>query len=331
MIVTFGEILLKLAAPQGSRLSQANSSMNASFGGGEYNTAVSLSCLGKRTRHITGLPDNPLGRACLGEMRRAGVDTSAVVLRPGRLGIYFCEYAGYPRSIQVLYDRANSVTARLEPAAMDWDAAFDGARWFHFSGITPALGPSLPDITLEACRAARERGLTVSCDLNYRGKLWTPERARQVMGTLLPYVDIVIASEDEIETILGIRGAGEGAARMADIGAKVCGQMDISALSVMERRETAAETSWQCFLYIHGRLYASKDYRFKPVDPMGAGDAYCAGLIYALSEDYAPQRAVEFAAAAGCLKHTIAGDANLAIKEEIAALAESEVSGGIAR
>ena len=292
--VTFGEIMLRLQPPSYERFLQAKS-FDAVYGGGEANVAVSLSQLGAEAKFVTRLPANPLGVACRNYLRGWGVDTSDIVFGGDRIGIYFCEKGASQRPSNVVYDRAGSSAATASRADYDWERILDGASWFHFTGITPALGGENPAIVLDACETAKRKGVTVSCDLNYRKKLWTREQAREVMEKLCGYVDVLIANEED----------------SADVSASVNG--------------------WSGMLYTGGQAYLSTKYNIHIVDRVGGGDSFGAGLIYSLLEGKAPQDAIEFAVAASCLKHTVEGDCNIATAAEVESLVKNGGSGRVQR
>lgn len=320
------------------RISQTKQ-LDLSFGGGEANVAVSLANYGKQARFVTGLPENDIGDACVSELRRWGVDVSQIVRRPGRMGIYFCEKGASQRPSKVIYDRAGSVVSQMGRNDFDWDRIFDGAKWFHFTGITPALSDSLADALLEACKAAKKRGIRVSCDLNYRKKLWSREKAGRVMAELMPYVDVLIANEEDAFDVFGI------SAKSTDV---VKGKIDLEgyrfvAKTLSERfgvhtvaitlRESvsASVNNWSAILYDDGEMYVSKKYTMQIIDRVGGGDSFAGGLIYALTENYDKQQALEFAVAASCLKHTIEGDFNTVSLSEVTALAGGDGSGRVQR
>ena len=338
MIVTFGEILMRLTPPGYLRLGQTRQ-LEMTFGGAEANAAVSLANYGKAARLVTALPDNDIGAACLGELRRWGVDTSAVLTRPGRMGLYFCERGASQRPTKVLYDRAETVIAHMDEGDFDWPCLLDGAEWFHFTGITPALSDGLARAALAACREAKRRGIPVSCDLNYRRKLWGREKAGQVMAGLLPYTDVLITNGEEAAELFGIFPAGdpivdgqpctEGYRSVAE---QLAARFDLQKVAVTRRESVSASCNrWAAVLYDDGRLYASRQYTIQIVERVGGGDGFAGGLIYALTEGFDNQAALEFAAAAACLKHTIEGDFNAVSAAEVLALMEGDGTGRVQR
>lgn len=336
--VTFGEIMLRLTPPNNLRFVQADS-LAVTYGGGEANVAVSLANFGVESSFVTRLPENPLGRAAANHLRRYGVDTGAIVWGGERLGIYFSETGASQRPSLVVYDRANSAMSCIKPGEIDWSALFNGKHWFHFTGITPALGEGPAAVTLEALRCAREKGLTVSCDLNYRQKLWSQQEAGETMAGLMAYVDLIIANEEDAEKVFGIRAAGADitAGQLSDEGYRdVARQLyrrfNLKKVAITLREShSASENGWSGLLYDGERFYRSQQYRIHLVDRVGGGDSFCGGLIYALLRDYPPQRAVEFAAAASCLKQTIPGDFNHVTAAEVEKLAAGDGSGRVQR
>lgn len=337
-VVTFGEIMMRLAPPDYLRLINTNM-LEMTFGGGEANVAVSLANFDVPAAFVTKLPDNDIGKACKGELRRWNVDVSSIAVGGDRVGIYFCEKGASQRPSKVVYDRAHSSIAEATVADFDWDAIFEGAEWFHFTGITPALGDNVAAICLEACKAAKAKGLTVSCDLNYRKKLWSREKAGQVMGGLMPYVDVCIANEEDAADVFGIKAdntdvtAGkvnhEG---YKDVARKLAETFGFSKVAITLRGSISAnDNNWAAMLYDGKEYYFSKNYLIHIVDRVGGGDSFGAGLIYAQLMGYDPQASIEFAVAASCLKHTISGDFNQVTVDEVKKLAEGDGSGRVQR
>ncbi|MCI5923425.1 MAG: sugar kinase [Oscillospiraceae bacterium] len=317
MIVTFGEMLLRLSPPAHLRFAQA-SSFDAYYGGAEANTAVCLSCLGEAARHVTCLPANALGRACAGELARYGVDTSCVSFDYGensRLGLYFCENGASQRASQVLYDRQNSAFTRLRRGDFDWESIFDNADWFHFTGITPALSKEMAEIVLDACKEAKRRKISVSFDINYRAGLWSRERAKETLSRFLPYVTLLLANNGSLFDVFGI-DAGNGAADSSPEAALAAAKEASKRFAVpeialtMRRSHSASYNGWSAMLYSRESKQAvySPNYNIEIVDRVGGGDAFAAGLIFAKRRGFDAQHAVSFAAAVSCLKHTIPGD-----------------------
>ena len=338
--VTFGEIMMRLNPKGYYRLIQANE-LEVSYAGGEANVAVSLARFGVDASFVTKLPQGDLGECVISELRRFGVDTRSIVRGGDRLGIYFIERGASQRASKVIYDRAGSSIAMAKPEDFDWDAIFEGADWFHFTGITPALGPDSPEVCLAAVKAAKARGITVSCDLNYRKKLWSKERAREVMSELMPYVDVVIANEADADDVFGIRAEGADVengkiSRDGYIGVakRICERFGSKKVAITLRESiSASRNNWSGMLYDAQSAQAcfSPEYEIQIVDRVGGGDSFGGGLIYALMNGYADQDAVNFAVAASCLKHSIEHDFNLVSLEEVKALAAGNASGRIQR
>lgn len=336
--VTFGEIMMRLAPPEYLRLINTNT-LEMTFGGGEANVAVSLANYGIPVKFVTKLPDNDIGRACLGELRRWNVDVSYIAVGGDRVGIYFCEKGASQRPSKVVYDRAHSSIAEATVADFDWDAIFDGAEWFHFTGITPALGDNVAAICLAACKAAKERGITVSCDLNYRKKLWSREKAGKVMGELMPYVDVCIANEEDAADVFGIKAENTDVtagkvdhASYKQVAAKLAETFGFKLVAITLRGSISAnDNNWAAMLYDGKDYYFSKTYAIHIVDRVGGGDSFGGGLIYSQLMGYDPQASIEFAVAASCLKHTISGDFNQVTVDEVKKLAEGDGSGRVQR
>lgn len=338
-VVTLGEIMLRLRAPGRERLFQSPS-LEATFGGAESNVAVSLANFGVDVTFVTVLPANAVGDAAVAELRRFGVDTRLIRRAGSRVGIYFLEAGANQRPSSVVYDRAGSAITEAGPDAFDWDAVFDGARWFHISGITPALGASAAELSLVAVRAARERGVTVSCDYNYRKNLWRYGRsAPDVMGELVRHVDVGIANEEDCQKSLGIDASvdvhsGElDAAAYQDLARRVMDAFPNLTHQAITLRESvsADHNGWAACMYDGERFLESRRYEITHiVDRVGGGDAFSAGLIYGmLTGDDA--RALEFATAASCLKHSIPGDFNRVGVAEVEALMGGAGSGRVQR
>lgn len=325
-VVTFGEIMLRLKAPGHARLFQTPT-LETTFGGGEANVAVSLAQFGMDTAHISVLPDNDLGRACIGELRRFGVDTARIQTGPGRMGLYFLETGANQRSSKVIYDRTNSAIALAKPGDIDWGTALDGAGWFHISGITPAISASAAALSLEAVKCAVERGVTVSCDFNYRGKLWKyGTSAPDLMNELMQYVDVGIAGREDCRQCLGLTSSvteEDGALNMAryeDLTQQVMNafpRLKVMAITLRESKN-ANHHVWSACLRDQEGFYQSRQYAMTHiVDRVGGGDAFSAGLIYGLQHERDRGEALNFAVAAGCLKHSIEGDFNRVTVAEV--------------
>lgn len=337
-LVTFGEIMLRLQPPGYARISQARS-YDAVFGGGEANVAISAANYGLDSAFVTKLPDNPIADACIAELRGLGVDTSHIVRGGERMGIYFVERGASQRASNVIYDRAHSAISEATPADFDWDVIFDGADWFHFTGITPALSDSCAQICLIACKKAKEKGLTVSCDLNFRKKLWSPERACVVMSGLMQYVDICIANEEDAEKVFGIKAPDTNVltGELSEEGySYVCRELTerfgFLAVAVTLRESiSASQNNWSAVLYTGGEMFHSKKYSITVIDRVGGGDSFAGGLIFAILDGYDSKDALEFAVAASALKHTIEGDYNRVTKKEVLALVAGDGSGRVSR
>jgi 2-dehydro-3-deoxygluconokinase len=337
-VVTFGEIMLRLAAPGHLRLTQA-SSLEMTFGGGEANVAVSLALLGEEAAFVTRLPRNDVAEAAIHRLRGYGVDTRAILRGGDRVGIYFLETGASQRASTVTYDRAHSAIAEIAPGDLKWEQIFAGADWFHFTGITPALSDSAAQATRDAVRAAARLGLTVSCDLNYRKKLWTSEKAGQVMSELMEHVDICIANEEDAEKVFGIKAAGTEVvsgridhACYVEVARKLTERFKFMAVAITLRESfSASRNGWSGLYFTEGREHFSRRHEIDIVDRVGGGDSFAAGLIYALEKKKNPQDAIEFAVAASCLKHSVSGDFNLVKLSEIEALLLGDGSGRVQR
>jgi 2-dehydro-3-deoxygluconokinase len=339
-IVTFGEIMLRLQTPNHQRYIQAQS-LEATFGGGEANVAVSLANYGMQACFVTKLPQNPIADACVAELRKHNVCTKKITRGGERVGIYFVEKGASQRASNVTYDRAYSAIAQATPDDFDWNDIFDGADWFHFTGITPALSDSCAQITLEACKAAKAKGVKISCDLNFRKKLWTSEKAGKVMGELMQYVDVCIANEEDAEKVFGISASNTNitGGTLSDEGYKeVCQKLvdrfGFEKVAITLRESiSASENNWAALLYDANdkEFYKSKKYHMTIVDRVGGGDSFGGGLIYSLLSGYSMQDTIEFAVAASCLKHTIEGDFNLVSVDEVKNLMKGDGSGRVQR
>ncbi len=337
-VVTFGEIMLRLAPKGYMRFVQAES-YGATYGGGEANVAVSLANYGLDASFVTKLPSHEIGQAGINALRRFGVQTSDIVRGGDRVGIYFLEKGASQRPSKVIYDRAGSSIATATTNDFDWDKIFEGASWFHFTGITPALGDNVADICLEACKAAKEKGITVSCDLNYRNKLWSKEKAGQVMGELCQYVDVCISNEEDANDVFGIKAAGTDVTAgqvnhegYKDVAKQLADRFHFSKVAITLRTSISAnDNKWAAMLYDGTDCYFSKQYLMHIVDRVGGGDSFGGGLIYACLNEMAPQDTIEFAVAASCLKHSIEGDFNQVSVDEVQKLAGGDASGRVQR
>jgi 2-dehydro-3-deoxygluconokinase len=337
-VVTFGEIMMRLATPGRLRFSQAKE-LELTYGGGEANVAVSLSNFGLDARFVTRLPVNPFGDGAVSSLRAHGVDTSFVARGGERIGVYFLETGASQRPSVVVYDRAGSAISQAGPGEFDWAKIFDGAGWFHFTGITPALGPKVAEATAEACRAAKKAGLTVSCDLNYRKKLWTPAQAKETMTGLMEWVDVAIGNEEDAEKVFGVRALGTDVAGghvsaegYEQVARTLAEKFDLKSVAITLRESRSAdENGWSAMLLHDGKVYQSRKYDVNIVDRVGGGDSFAGGLIYGLFTGRSAQEALEFAVAASCLKHSVSGDFNLVSVAEVENLVGGDASGRVQR
>lgn len=341
-VVTFGEIMLRLSPPGFQRLGHA-AVFEAAFGGGEANVAASLAGYGVETEFVTRLPQNDLGHACLAFLRARGVGTSHVLRGGERLGIYFLETGAAQRGSKVVYDRAGSAFATIGPGLVDWRAAFDGADWFHWTGITPAVSQGAAEACLEAAQLARQMGLTVSCDLNYRKNLWKWGKAPgDVMPAIVALCDAAVGNEEDAEKVFGIQAPGaditagqleaEGYRLVAEELARRFPALKHVAIT-LRSSHSASHNTWSGVLWSEGEFRSGPSYEIVPiVDRVGGGDAFCAGLIYGLGTRPAdPAYALRFAVAASCLKHSIPGDFNAVSVPEVERLMAGDASGRVSR
>jgi 2-dehydro-3-deoxygluconokinase len=337
-VVCFGEIMLRLSPPGYLRFVQANS-FDVVYGGGEANVTVSLANYGVDTAYVTKVPDNPIGQAAINELRRFGVDTGSIVLGGERLGIYYLEKGASQRASKVVYDRKYSSVSQAKAGDFDWNRIFQGAEWFHFTGITPALGDNVAELTLEACKAAKKLGLKVSCDLNYRKNLWSTEKAGKVMAGLMEYVDVCIANEEDAEKVCGIKATNTditGGKLSHDgyrtVARELKDRFGFEKVAITLRGSiSASDNNWAAMLFDGEEYYFSKNYPIHIVDRVGGGDSFGAGLIYGFISGYSPKDTLEFAVAASCLKHSIEGDFNHATLAEVKALMGGDGSGRVQR
>ncbi len=336
MVVTFGEIMMRLATPGFLRFSQAPH-LELTYGGGEANVAVSLANYGVETEFVTRLPKNDMAQRAINELRGLGVGTRHIVRGGERMGVYFLESGASQRASKVTYDRAHSAIAEIRPGEVDWEKVFAGAKWFHWTGITPALSESAAAVTREACEAARKQGLTISADLNYRKKLWSREKASEVMGGLMEYVDICIANEEDAESVFGIKGAAVETGQIEqgqyeDVARQLTERFHFKQVAITLRESfSASHNGWSAMLHTGGRSWFSRRYDITIIDRVGGGDSFAGGLIYALLRGDGPERAIEFAVAASCLKHSVCGDYNRVTLAEVEALAGGDASGRVQR
>ena len=337
-VITFGELMLRLAPEGYMRFVQAET-FGATFGGGEANVAVSLANYGYDAAFVSKLPTHEIGQMAVNSLRKYGVDTSKIVRGGERVGIYYLEKGASQRPSKVVYDRAYSAIAMAQKADFDWESILGGADWFHFTGITPALSDECAEICLEAVKAAKKLGLTVSCDLNYRKKLWTREKAGAVMAGLMPYVDVCIANEEDAADVFGIKAENtditsgkvnhEG---YKEVAAKLKERFGFSHVAITLRSSISAnDNDWAAMLYDGKDYHFSRQYRMHIVDRVGGGDSFGAGLIYSMLEGMSAPEVIEFAVAASCLKHSIEGDYNMVSVSEVKSLAGGNASGRVQR
>lgn len=341
-VVTFGEIMLRLKSPAYERLMQSPV-LEATYGGGEANVCVSLANYGMDTSYVTVLPDNDLGAACLRELRGFGVDVSSIVTKPGRMGIYFMETGAVQRASKVIYDREGSAICEAKVGDIDWKKAFAGATWFHITGITPAISKSASELSLEAAKTAKELGLHVSCDLNYRKNLWKyGVRADEFMPELVKYVDTIIANEEDFQKSLGLQAESAGEVEsgeldieqykaIASLAMETYPNVKRVAITLRESK-SANHNDWSACLYNGKDFFLSRKYSITDiVDRVGGGDSFGGGLIYGLNHYDDEKKALEFAVAASCLKHTILGDFNRISVSEVEGLMKGSGSGRVQR
>ncbi len=339
-VVSFGEIMLRLS-PDGYYKLFQKPELNTSFCGAEANVAVALSNFGDEAEFVTALPDNDIGRAACRELMRYGVKTDNIVYTGDRLGIFFAEKGASQRPSKVIYDRKNSAIALAEPSSFDWEKIFDGADWFHITGITPALSDSLAKISVDAVKAAQKAGLTVSCDINYRSKLWSAQKARPVMTEIMKYVDVCIGNEEDAEIVFGIKAGTTDVTKgqLDTDGYKkslqtVAETFGCKIVAYSQRKSySASDNGWSGIIYDDEKkqVYISAQYDIRITDRIGGGDAFASGLIYALHNNISPANAIETAAAAGCLDQTLEGDFCLFGINDVLDLAGGNSSGRVKR
>lgn len=337
-VVTFGELMLRLA-PNGYYRFFQDDQMQATFGGGEANVAVSLANYGLDVSFVTKLPAHAIGQAAVDSLRHFGVDTSKVVRGGERVGIYYLEKGASQRGSVCIYDRAHSAIQEADPSEFDWDAIFQGADWFHFTGITPALGPNMVEACKQACIAAKKQGVKISCDLNYRGKLWTRAEARAAMTELCQYVDVCISNEEDAKDVFGIEaentditGGKLNHEGYKSVAKQLAEKFGFEKVAITLRTSiSASDNDWAGMLYDGKEYCFSKGYHLHIVDRVGGGDSFGGGLIYSLLTGKSTQEAVEFAVAASALKHSVEGDYNRVSVSEVEKLAGGDGSGRVQR
>lgn len=337
-VVTFGEIMLRLAPEGYYRFVQAET-LGATYGGGEANVAVSLANYGFDAYFVTKLPSHEIGQAAVNSLRRFGVDTRFIARGGDRVGIYFLEKGASQRPSKVIYDRKGSSIYEASEADFDWKSIFEGASWFHFTGITPALNDSVAALCLSACKAAKEAGVMISCDLNYRNKIWSKEKAGKVMAELAAYVDVCIANEEDAADVFGIHAANTNVTAgevnrdgYIDVARQLTERFGFQKVAITLRESISANDNlWSAMLYSEGEAHFSKKYAMHIVDRVGGGDSFGGGLIAALLNGSSDKEAIELAVAASCLKHSIEGDFNMVSWDEVKKLAGGDASGRVQR
>ena len=337
-IITLGEIMLRLSPEGQTRFVQADS-FDVIYGGGEANVAVSCANYGHDAYFVTKLPTHEIGQSAVNALRRYGVHTDYIVRGGQRIGIYFCETGASVRPGKVIYDRAHSAIAEADAREFDFDAIMSGADWFHWSGITPAISPQAAEITRKACEAAKRQGVTVSVDLNYRKKLWTPQEAQAVMKPLMNYVDVCIGNEEDAELCLGFKPDADVTAGQTDAAgyeaifrtmAQTFGFKYV--ISTLRESFSASHNGWKALIFDGQTFYTSRRYDLLPIiDRVGGGDSFSGGIIHGLLTKSSPAEALEFAVAASALKHTVTGDFNLVSAAEVETLAGGDASGRVQR
>ncbi len=337
-VITFGELMLRLAPENYLRFVQSDK-YEATFGGAEANVAVSLANYGLDVAFVSKLPAHEIGQAAVNSLRKYGVDTSKIVRGGERVGIYYCEKGASQRPSKVIYDRAYSAISMAKKEDFDWDNIFDGVEWFHFTGITPALSDEVAEICEIACKKAKEKNITISCDLNFRKKLWSKQKAGEVMGKLCNYIDYCIANEEDAKDVFGIEaddtdiyGGKLNREGYISVAKKLTDRFNFKGVAITLRESKSAnDNDWSAMLYTDNQAYFSKKYSIHIVDRVGGGDSFGGGLIYSLLSGYDSQSAIEFAVAASCLKHSIEGDYNLVSVSEVNNLAGGDASGRVQR
>lgn len=337
-VVCFGEIMGRLNPPGYLKVVQAHS-FELSFAGGEANVAVSVANFGAKASFVTKLPKNDLAKNALRILKGYDVDVSDIVYGGERLGMYYVEKGASQRPSKIIYDRKYSSISTASGTDFDWEKIFADADWFHFTGITPALSDELARICSDACTEAKKRGIFISCDLNYRKNLWSPEKAGKVMGGLMPFVDLIIANEEDADMVFGIKAshtdvtsASLSHAGYEDVAAQLCRRFGSDYVAITLRGSiSASDNRWSGMLYSDGQSNFSREYNIHIVDRVGGGDSFAGALIFALHEKYEPKMAIEFAAAASCLKHAIEFDFNQVTVSDVETLLDGDGSGRVQR
>ena len=337
-VVTFGEIMLRLAPEGYYRFVQADT-FGATYGGGEANVAVSLANYGFDAKYVTRLPNHEIGQCAINSLRKYGVDTSYIARGGDRIGIYYLEKGASQRPSKVIYDRAGSSIYTATSADFNWDEIFKDVAWFHITGITPALCDNVAELTIEACKKAKEHGVKISCDLKYRNKLWSKEKAGEVMAKICEYVDVCIANEEDAADVFGIKASDTDVTSgevnregYKEVASELTKRFGFEKVAITLRESINANiNNWSAMLYDGKDYYFSKRYNMQIVDRVGGGDSFGAGLIAASLEGYDAQSTIEFAVAASCLKHSVEGDFNMVSMDEVLKLAGGDDSGRVQR
>ncbi len=337
-VVTLGEIMLRLSTPDYKRFVQADS-FDVTYGGGEANVAAALCNYGLSGTFVTKVPDNPIGQSAINHLRRYGVDTKFIARGGKRLGIYFLETGASMRASQVIYDREGAAISEASISDFDFDKIFEGASWFHTTGITPALSDASASLTETALKAAREKGITTSIDLNYRKKLWSKEKAKEVMTKLCQYVDVCIGNEEDAETTLGFKSKGTDVTKgelnldgYKDVFQQMKEKFGFKYIaSTLRESYSASDNGWSALVYNGNEFYHTKQYEVRIVDRVGSGDSFASGFIYGLVTEMEMKDAAEFGVAASALKHTIPGDLNHATLSDVKGLMKGDASGRVQR
>lgn len=337
-VIGFGDFLLRLSPPGYLRFIQADR-LDVNYTGAEANVLISLAVMGIATEFVTRLPENDIARAGIAMLQKFGVGTKHTAWGGKRIGIFYLEKGASQRPSKVIYDRQDTAIAQASIGDFDWDEIFTNASRLHLTGITPALGSTMPAVCQNVVRMAKERNVAVSCDLNYRKNMWTETEAKACMENIIPDIDLLIANEEDADKVLGIRAAGSNVTEgrldrdgYADVARQICERYHIGEVGITLRRSiSASDNDWGALLYSGGKPYFSKTYPVHIVDRVGAGDSFAAGLLYAKEKAMPPQNAIEYAAAASCLKHSIELDFNLSTVEEIERLAGGDGSGRVQR
>ena len=337
-VVTLGEIMLRLSTPDHKRFVQADS-FDVTYGGGEANVAAALCNYGLNGTFVTKVPNNPIGQSAINHLRRHGVDTQYIVRGGDRLGIYFLETGASMRASQVVYDRAGASIADVDISEFDFDKILEGADWFHTTGITPALSDKAAALTEAALKAAKAKDITTSIDLNYRKKLWSKEKARQVMTNLCQYVDVCIGNEEDADTTLGFKAADTDITKgelnlegYKDVFKQMKEKFNFKYIaSTLRESHSASDNGWSALVYDGNEFYHSRQYDVRIIDRVGSGDSFASGFIFGLVSGIPMKDAAEFGVAASAIKHTIPGDLNHATLEEVKGLMKGDASGRVQR